>query len=292
MEFRKLGKSGWEVGAVGLGAMPLSLREDRPAEEEAIDVVRAAIEAGVNLIDTADAYCRDDTETGHNERLVGKALADLSAGDREKIIVATKGGHIRPEGRWETDGRPEHLRAACEASLKNLGLEAIPLYQFHRPDPNVPLADSLGELRKLQEEGKILRVGISNVSMNEIENAEKVVDIVSVQNRFGPSHRHPETDGTLAICLARNIAFLTWGPLGGMEDAKGLGEGSPEVAEIAAAHGISPQALALAWLLSKGPNIIPIPGASRKASILDSVTAAEVKLSLEEIVRLDTCWKQ
>ncbi len=292
MEFRKLGKTGWEIGAVGLGAMPLSLKDERPDEKDAIAVIHAAVDAGVNLIDTADAYCRDDSETGHNERLIGKALAELSGETREKIVVATKGGHIRPEGRWETDGRPEHLREACEASLKNLGLETIPLYQFHRPDPEVPQADSLGELKKLKDEGKILQVGISNVSMDEIENAEKVVDIVSVQNQFSPAHRNPETDGTFAISLARNIAFLAWSPLNGMDNARKLGENSPEVREIAANHGVSPQTLALAWLLSKGPNIIPIPGASRKESICDSVKAADVKLSLEEIVRLDTCWKQ
>ncbi len=292
MEFRKLGRSGWEISAVGLGAMPLSLKENRPDEKQAIGVIRGAIEAGVNLIDTADAYCRDDGEAGHNERLIGKALNELPGNEKERIVVATKGGHVRPEGRWETDGRPEHLREVCEASLKNLGLEAIPLYQFHRPDPEVPMADSLGELKKLKDEGKILNVGISNVTMSEIENAEKVVEIISVQNRFSPNHRSPETDGTFAICLARNIAFLAWSPLNGMEEAKKLGEAVPDVQEIAANHGVSAQALTLAWLLGKGPNIIPIPGASRVESIRDSVKATGVRLSLEEIVRLDTCWKQ
>ncbi len=292
MEFRKLGRTGWEISAIGLGAMPLSLKEDRPGEKQAIAVIRAALDAGINLIDTADAYCRDDSETGHNERIIAKALSGLSPGDRERIVVATKGGHVRPEGRWQCDGRPEHLREACEASLKNLGLEAIPLYQFHRPDPEVPFADSLGELRDLKEEGKIISVGISNVTMSQIENAEKEVEIVSVQNRFSPNHRNPETDGSFAICLARNIAFLAWSPLNGMDNAKKVGENTPEVQEIASNHGLSPQAVVLAWLLSKGPNIVPIPGGSREESIRDSAKAADARLSLEEIVALDTCWKQ
>ncbi len=271
--------------------MPLSVKEDRPDEKAAIRVIHAAMDAGVNLIDTADAYCLDDTETGHNERLIGKALAEAAPEAREKVLVATKGGLVRPEGRWEKDGRPEHLREACEASLTNLRLEAIPLYQFHRPDPNVPLAESLGELKNLQAEGKILHIGLSNVTMSEIENAEKLVEIVSVQNRFSPAHREPETDGSLAICLARNIAFLPWSPLNGMDGAKSIGESHAEIKDIAARHEVSPQALVLAWLLSKAPNIIPIPGASREASIRDSVTASGVRLSLEEIVTLDNCWK-
>ncbi len=291
MDFRKLGRTGREIFPVGLGAMPLSVKEDRPDEKTAIGVIHAALDAGVNLIDTADAYCRDDSEAGHNERIVGKALAELSTDTRENIVVATKGGLIRPEGRWETDGRPEHLREVCEASLKNLGLEVIPLYQFHRPDPEVPLADSLGELSRLKEEGKILNIGLSNVTMDQIERAERVAEIVSVQNQFSPGHRAPETDGTLAITLARNIAFIPWSPLNGMSGAKEVGEGDTQVQEIASRHQVSRQALVLAWLLSKGPNIIPIPGASRQESIRDSAQAAEVRLSLEEIVALDTRWK-
>ena len=291
MDLRKLGRTEIKLFPIGLGAMPLSVKQDRPDEETAIRVIHAAIDAGATLIDTADAYCLDDTETGHNERLIGKALAQTSAGARENLVVATKGGLVRPEGRWEQDGRPEHLREACEASLKNLRLEAVPLYQFHHPDSNVPLADSLGELKTLQEEGKIVHIGLSNVSMSQIENAEKSAEIVSVQNRFSPAHRQPETDGTLAICLARNIAFLPWSPLNGMDGAKAVGESHSDIKEIASRHNISPQVLVLAWLLSKGPNIIPIPGASREESIRDSVTAAEVRLSLEEIVTLDTCWK-
>lgn len=291
MDFRKLGRTDWEIFPVGLGGMPLSVKEDRPDEKTAIRVIHAALDAGVNLLDTADAYCLDDSEAGHNERIIGKALAEIPGETREGLVVATKGGLVRPEGRWESDGRPEHLREACEASLKNLRLEAIPLYQFHRPDPNIPLADSLGELRNLKEEGKIRNIGLSNVTMTEIENAEKVAEIVSVQNRFSPDHRNPETDGTLAICLARNIAFLPWSPLNGMDGAKKIGDNTPEVQQIAANHEISRQTLVLAWLLSKGPNIIPIPGASREESIRDSAHAGEVRLSLEEIVTLDTCWK-
>jgi len=291
MEARKFGRAEWELHPVGMGCMPLSLKEDRPEEKEAVRVILRAVECGVQLFDTADAYYAQGDEPGHNERIVGKALRELSDADRERLVVATKGGHVRPEGRWETDGRPEHLREVCEASLENLRMERIPLYQFHRPDPNTPIEDSLGELKRLQDEGKILHIGVSNFSMEQIERAEKVVTVVSLQNRFGPASREVEADGTHAIALARNIAFMAYGPLNGMNGAKALGEGDETVREIAARHEASPQRLALAWLLSKGPNLFPIPGASRPESVEDSAKAAEIRLSLEEVQALNQTWR-
>ncbi|HEY8558403.1 MAG TPA: aldo/keto reductase, partial [Actinomycetes bacterium] len=167
MPTRRLG--GLQVSAIGLGEMPLSLA-GRPDEAQAVRTIHAALDAGVTLIDTADAYCRDESDFGHGERLIAKALAAWS-GDRDQALVATKGGHTRPGGSWEVDGRPEYLRQACEASLERLGVEAIGLYQFHRPDPKVPFTESVGALAELRAAGKIRLAGLSNVSIDQISQA-------------------------------------------------------------------------------------------------------------------------
>ncbi len=174
---RKLG--GTEVFPIGLGAMPMAL-SGRPPEEQSIRAIHAALDAGVNLIDTADAYCRDESEVGHNERLIAKALQ----GRYDDVIVATKAGHIRPGGAWELDGRPEHIREACEASLKALGTDRIDLYQYHRPDPNVPYAETVGAFKELQDEGKVRWIGLSNCTVEQLEEALGVAEIVSVQNQL------------------------------------------------------------------------------------------------------------
>jgi len=290
MQQRPLGPTGISVGAIGLGGMPMSTPQARPAKADAIDVIHHAIELGVTLIDTADAYCHDDTETGHNERIIGKALAQLPAERRDHITIATKGGLVRPEGRWERCGTPEHLRAACEASLSRLGVETITLYQFHAPDPNVPLDDSIGELVKLQDEGKIRHLGVSNFDTDELEKARRLATIVSIQNQYSLMCRAPESDGTLAESQALGLAFLPWSPLGGISRAGELGEGDPTVQRLIKRHNVSPQRLALAWLLSKGPMVIPIPGASRRASIEDSAAAADLMLSVDELDALDRAW--
>jgi len=281
MPTRRLG--GLQVSAIGLGEMPMSLA-GRPDEAQSIRTIHAALDAGVTLIDTADAYCIDETEVGHGERLVAKALAAWP-GDRDRVLVATKGGHTRPGGRWEVDGRPEHLRQACEASLRALGVEAIGLYQLHRPDPKVPFAESVAALAELKAAGKVRLVGLSNVSVDQINQARQLVEVASVQNEFSPRFRRSE--GELVFCAAQRIAFLPWSPLGGSHQSRDLGGRHRAFAEVADAHGVSPQQVALAWELAKAPVVIPIPGASRPETITDSLAAAGLRLSDDELARLD-----
>jgi aryl-alcohol dehydrogenase-like predicted oxidoreductase len=281
MPARRLG--GLRVGAIGLGEMPMSLA-GRPDEARSIRTIHAALDAGVTLIDTADAYCRDGSEMGHGERLVAKALAAWS-GDRDRVLVATKGGHTRPGREWGLDGRPEYLRQACEASLRNLGVEAIGLYQLHRPDPKVPFAESVGALAELKAAGKVRLVGLSNVGVDQINQARELVEVASVQNEFSPRFRRSE--GELAFCAAQGIAFLPWSPLGGIGRGRDLGGRHRAFAEVAQAHGVSPQRVALAWELAKAPVVIPIPGASRPETITDSLAAASLRLSRDDLARLD-----
>jgi aryl-alcohol dehydrogenase-like predicted oxidoreductase len=281
MPSRRIG--GVTVGAVGLGAMQLSLA-GRPDEARSLRTVHAALDAGVTLIDTADAYCLGGDEVGHNERLVAKALASWP-GDRDGVLVATKGGHTRPGREWGLDGRPEYLRRACEASLRALGVEAIGLYQLHRPDPKVPFVESVGALAELQADGKVRMVGLSNVSVDQIEQARRLVAVACVQNEFSPRFRRSE--GELAWCAAHRVAFLPWGPLGGAHAAGGLGRRHRAFAEVADRHGVSPQRVALAWELAKAPVVIPIPGARRPETIADSAAAPALRLDDDELARLD-----
>ena len=188
-------------------------------------------------------------------------------------------------GRWEVDGRPEHLRQACEASLRALGVEAIGLYQLHRPDPKVPFAESVGALAELKAAGKVRLVGLSNVSVDQINQARQLVEVASVQNEFSPRFRRSE--GELVFCAAQRIAFLPWSPLGGIGRGRDLGGRHRAFAEVADAHGVSPQQVALAWELAKAPVVIPIPGASRPETITDSLAAAGLRLSDDELSRLD-----
>ena len=269
-----------DVFPIGLGAMPLAL-EGRPDEAQGIRVIHAALDAGVNLIDTADAYCVGEDEVGHNERLIAKALK----GRRDGVLVATKAGHIRPGGAWEVDGRPEHIRAACEASLKALDTDRIDLYQYHRPDPNVPYAETVGAFKELQDEGKVRWVGLSNCTVEQLEEALEIVEIVSVQNQLSLGYTSPLAKGEVDACTEREIAFLPWSPLGGIGKADSNAR-VEAVRATAATHGVSPQQVALAWLLAQGPTVIPIPGASRPESITDSVRAAELELSDEEIAAI------
>jgi aryl-alcohol dehydrogenase-like predicted oxidoreductase len=279
---RTLGSSGLAVSAVGLGGMYLSIR-DRPSEDEALRTLRAAFDAGVTLIDTADVYCLDDRDIGHNERLVARAIRE---GARGSIVVATKGGLGRPRGGWTRNARPAHLRKACEASLKALGVDRIDVYQLHAPDPAVPLAESVGEIARLRSEGKVAHVGLSNVSVAEIEAASAIVPIVSVQNRWSPGHRAPETDGVLAHCTARGMAFLPYSPFGGAGGALRLGKTHGLAAE-AQRRGVSPHRLVLAWMLTKSRVVVAIPGARRVASIEDSARAAELELGHHDIAAIE-----
>ncbi|MFI1393434.1 aldo/keto reductase [Streptomyces sp. NPDC020681] len=275
-----------QVGAIGLGGMPMSI-EGRPDEQRSVATIHAALEAGVTLIDTADAYHRDADEVGHNESLIARAVAGYS-GDTSDVLIATKGGHLRPgDGSWTLNGSPEYLKRACEASLKRLGVEAIGLYQFHRPDPTVPYAESVGAVRDLLDAGKIRFAGISNAGPDQIRQANEILGgrLVSVQNQFSPAFRSSEPE--LELCAELGIAFLPWSPLGGISRAGELGSRFAVFADVAQARGVSPQQVCLAWMLAKAPVVIPIPGSSRPETIRDSVAAAQLELSADELARLD-----
>jgi aryl-alcohol dehydrogenase-like predicted oxidoreductase len=278
MPLRKLGSSDLFASAIGMGCMPLSV-SGRPSEADSLQTIYAALEQGITFLDTADSYCLNDTDRGHNERLIAKVIKH-----HPEVIVATKGGLIRPEGRWETNGRPEHLRQACEDSLKSLGVEAIALYQFHQSDPSVPFAESLGAIADLQRSGKILHVGLSNVSLIQLEAALLIVKVVSVQNRMNLFDR--SSHAIMKRCEDLGIAFLPYSPLNGMGQAGKIGD-NKILSRVARAHNASPQQVALAWLLQLSDNIIPIPGASRSVSIVNSAQAIGIKLTPEDVVLLN-----
>lgn len=265
-----------EVHRLGYGCMRLcgpnvtGWPEDR---EGALQVLRRAVELGANLIDTADAYGPEV-----NELQVAEALHPY-----EGLTIATKGGLTRAPGEtdsWPKDGRPEHLKQACEASLRRLRLETIDLYQLHRPDPKVPYAESVGALAELQAEGKIRHVGVSNVSVEQLAEARRIVEIASVQNEYNLGNR--ESDDVLEACEAEGIAFLPWYPLDAGELA---GRGGP-VEEIARAHDATPAQVALAWLLQRSPVTIPIPGTSSLEHLEENMAAAGLTLSAEELASL------
>jgi aryl-alcohol dehydrogenase-like predicted oxidoreductase len=282
MRARTLGSSGLAVSAVGMGGMYLSIR-DRPGEDDAVRTLHAALDAGVTLLDTADVYCLDHRDIGHNERLIARALSERKSAS---VVVATKGGLERPKGAWTRNGRPDHLRRACEASLAALGVRRIDVYQLHAPDPSVPLVESVGALARLRAEGKIAHVGLSNVTVREIDEARAVVPIVSVQNRWNPRHRAPESDGVLSYCSAHGIAFLPYSPFGGASGAKALSR-TGRLAGEAKRRGMSPHRLVLAWMLAKSPAVIAIPGARRVESIVDSAKAADVELSADDVIAVE-----
>lgn len=283
MQQRSLG--GTQVSAIGLGGMPMSI-EGRPDEDRSVRTIHAALDSGVTLIDTADAYHRDANDVGHNESLIAKALASYGS-DSSGVLVATKGGHLRPgDGSWTQNGHPDYLKDAAKASLKRLGGDAIDLYQYHRPDTDVPYEESIGALKDLLDEGVIRMAGISNATVDQIRKANEVLGgkLVSVQNQFSPSFRSSEDE--LRYCGENGIVFLPWSPLGGIQKAGGLGEHFAPFQEIADKHGVSPQQVCLAWELALAPTVIPIPGASRPESITDSAQASDLELSADEIETL------
>jgi aryl-alcohol dehydrogenase-like predicted oxidoreductase len=269
MQTRTIGNR--QVHAIGLGGMPMSI-EGRPDEARSLTTIHAALEAGITLIDTADAYHRDADEVGHNEELIAKALRTYGQ-NTSHVIVATKGGH--------------YIKRAAKESAQRLGVEAIGLYQFHRPDPAVPYADSVGALRDLLDEGVIELAGISNADPDQIREANEILGgrLASVQNQFSPRFRSSLPE--LELCAELGIAFLPWSPLGGISRAGGLGTSHAAFAEVAAEHGVSPQQVCLAWMLAKAPVVIPIPGAKRPQSVTDSAAAADLDLTPDEIARLD-----
>ena len=285
MTQRNLG--GRPVSAIGLGGMPMSI-EGRPEDRtQSVRTIHAALDAGITLIDTADAYHWHADEVGHNESLIAEALASWG-GDPDAVLVATKGGHQRPgDGRWTVDGRPEYLRQAAEDSARRLGVERLGLYQFHRPDPDVPYAESVGALAELLDAGTIAMAGISNATPDQIRQANGILGgrLAAVQNQFSPAFRSSEPE--LEVCAELGIAFLPWSPLGGITNAAGLGEKFAPFADVAADHGVSPQVVCLAWELAKADVVVPIPGSSRPETITDSATATDLRLSEAELARLD-----
>lgn len=266
---RTVGSSGLQVAPVGWGGMPLSL-PPRPTESDAVALIRTGLDLGVDFIDTADVYCRDDGDIGHNERLFARALHDHPA--RTNVLVATKGGLCRPGGQWLAAGRPEALRAACERSLRALGVEQITLYQLHAPDPDVPFADSVGELFRLREEGKIVHVGLSNVSAEELGAGLSVGPIVSVQNQMHPLDLSAVHDGVLAACERTGVAFIAYSPVGGGAERREV-LGHPALVAAGANLGVGAGTVALAWLLSLSPCILTIPGSSRLDTLRASLAA-------------------
>ncbi len=275
MRQRSLGPGAHAVSSIGLGGMPLSIA-DRPSTDIGVRVIQASLDAGITLIDTADVYCLDESDIGHNERLIARALAEWG-GNRDTVVVATKGGLIRPDGRWERKGTPDHLRRACEQSLAALRVSRLDLYQLHAPDPDVPFVESIGALADLRSEGKIRWVGLSNVSVQQIKHAESVVPVVSVQNRLSPFFREALETGVVDYCTERGIGFLAYSPVGGGRLNKKLATHAA-LLRIGANVGLTPHQLVLAWVLAQGPSVIPIPGARSVEHALSSAKVADVDL--------------
>jgi aryl-alcohol dehydrogenase-like predicted oxidoreductase len=278
---RPLGNLGWSVTPIGLGGMPLSI-QNRPDERTAHAVIAAFLDGGGELIDTAISYCLDDGDFGHNERLIAKALRALN---RKDVIVATKGGLTRPAGRWEVDCSPAWLRKCCEQSVRDLG-KPIELYYLHAVDPAVPLADSIGELVRLRDEGKILGVGLSNVDSQQLDEALRFAPIAAVQNRCNVLERRDFDNGLVERCRELGIAYVPYSPVGGHFRHNRIAEDAT-LKRIAAKYATTPYVIALAWLLAKGAHVFPIPGATKVSSIESSLEALDVTLDALDVAALD-----
>ena len=261
------------VNRMGFGAMRVTGRGiwgEPPDRRAALDLLRRAVELGVNFIDTADSYGPEVSE-----QLIAEALHPYP----DDLVIGTKGGLVRPgPGRWNPDGRPDHLRRACEGSLRRLRLDQIPLYQFHRPDPKVPLEDSVGALVALKEEGKIRHVGLCNVDEDQLRRAQGLTPVVSVQNRYNPVDRR--SDPLVDVCAWESITFLPWAPIQDLDGLRAIGD-------IASTHGVGTHQVALAWLLARSETMLPIPGTGSIEHLEDNVAAAALELTPEEIAAID-----
>jgi aryl-alcohol dehydrogenase-like predicted oxidoreductase len=264
--------------------MRLSTERDRD-EARGLDVLHTALDLGVTLLDTADAYCLDDSDVGHNERLIARALASWN-GDRPRVLVATKGGLTRPDGHWIPDGRGRHLRAACEASLTALGVERIDLYQLHAPDPRVPLATSVRALASLHDEGLVARIGLCNVNVRQIEEARSIAEIAAVQVELSVWHDESLLNGVVDYCHEHDIQVIAYRPLGGRRRLSQLRH-KPELRELAERHGATPAEIALAWLDTVSDRIVSIPGPTRVETVKSIVRAHGIHLSAEDRELLD-----
>jgi pyridoxine 4-dehydrogenase len=262
------------VNRLGFGAMRITgsgIWGEPPSREQAIATLRRVVELGVNFIDTADSY-----GPSVSEELIAEALHPYP----DDLVIATKGGLVRPgPGRWNPDGHPKHLREACEGSLRRLKLEQIPLYQLHRVDPHVPLAESLGAIAELKNEGKIRHVGVSNVTEDQLREAQQILPIVSVQNRFNVTDR--QSQPLIDLCEQDDLVFLPWAPIQQTERRVA-------VAAAAENHGVTDRQIVLAWLLVKSPAIIPIPGTGSPEHAEENVAAASIELTAEEIRAINT----
>jgi len=261
------------INRLGFGAMRVTGRGiwgDPPDRNEARAVLRRAVELGVNFIDTADSYGPDVSE-----ELIAEALHPYP----EDLVIATKGGLVRPgPGQWDPDGRPEHLRQACEGSLRRLRLDQIALYQFHRPDPDVPLEDSIGTLVALKEEGKIRHIGLSNVNEDQLRRAQAMTAIVSIQNRYNPGDRRSDT--LVDLCEQEEMTFLPWAPIQNLDRF-------PALTDIAKRHDVTVHQIALAWLLARSETMLTIPGTGSVDHLEENVAAAGLRLDPEEIAALN-----
>jgi aryl-alcohol dehydrogenase-like predicted oxidoreductase len=260
------------INRLGFGAMRLTGRGvwGEPADREAAKaVLRRAVELGVNLIDTADSYGPDVSET-----IIAEALHPYP----DDVVVATKGGFTRPgPGQWTPSGHPDHLREACEGSLRRLRLDQIAVYQLHRVDPRVPLEDSIGALVRLKDEGKVRHIGLSNVSERQLRAAQRLTPIVSIQNRYNVADRGSEA--LVDLCAQEGMAFLPWAPIQDFERHRDL-------AGIAERHGATPTQVVLAWLLARSPAMVPIPGTSSVEHLEENVGATAIELTPDEVATL------
>jgi aryl-alcohol dehydrogenase-like predicted oxidoreductase len=278
---RRIGRDGREVNPIGLGGMPLSI-QGRPDERTALAVIRAFVEGGGDFIDTAISYCLDNSDLGHNERLIAKALASLG---RTDIVVATKGGLTRPDGRWDVDASPHWLRRCCEQSVRDLG-GPLALYYLHAVDQRVPLAESVGELVRLKDEGKIAAIGLSNVTARQLDEALAIAPIAAVQNRCNVVERRDFTSGLVEHCAKRGVAYVAYSPVGGHFGHRRVAQNAA-LARVAAKHATTSYVIALAWLLAQGGHVLPIPGASKVASATSSLGATKVVLDADDLTALD-----
>lgn len=267
-----------ELPPIGFGGMPLSI-QGRPDEEQGRRVLRAAVDAGMTFIDTADVYCLDDRDIGHNERLIASAL-----GDRNDVRIATKAGLRRPRGAWTNDASPAHIREACEQSLRSLKTDRIWLYQLHAPDPKVEFEKSVEAFAELQREGKFEHFGLSNVSVKQIDQARAILPVASVQNRLNPYFR--ENVKVAKACAERDIAFLAYSPVGGGRLAKKLPQFDVLI-ELAQKYDRSVHAIVLAWVRTQGATVVPIPAARSVEHALDSARAVDLVLDPEDVSALD-----
>ncbi len=273
VELAPFGGLGWRGSRLGLGTMPLAI-QGRFSESDGIRVIHRALSAGVNWLDTADTYCLDEGEIGYGERLVARALREWGAGDRDRIMVVSKGGRTRPDGGWGIDSSPAKLKLACERSLKALGVSSIFLYLLHAVDEETPFIDSLGALLDLQREGKVQHVGLSNVDVGHIKEARSVGVIRMVMNRHNIFDQFNFDNGVVDYCRIHGIPFVAHSVLGGHQGHVRADQ-SPVIKAVATRNGLDAHQVCLLWLLARSPHIFAIPGARRMASLESTLAALE-----------------